>query len=116
MGFSVPPEWASAAISECAREVIDHRPQPGVARIFKHGSGVWTINNYFNCGCNQVEGTPPGVGNIGTLSRVHLDGLKESFLEKYAEYKPNVLPPAAGKWNFTLVKGVLALNFHMEEE
>jgi hypothetical protein len=42
--------------------------------------------------------------------------LKEWFLKTYPQYKPNVLPPTDGKWNFTLVSGGSALNFHMEEE
>jgi hypothetical protein len=113
--FEVPVEWASAAITECAKAVLEYQPAPGRQDTFEHGGGLWEkrgTSNYFNSGCNQKANTPTGAGDVGTLSLEHMQGLEEWFRTAYKDHKPNVLK--GDKWNFTLTHGTSALNFHME--
>jgi|HubBroStandDraft_4_1064222.scaffolds.fasta_scaffold1669034_1 hypothetical protein len=120
MSFEVTPGDASNAIIECARIVLEHAPQIGHQEVLEHGSGIWATvgtSSYFNCGCNKYEHTPPGTGDYGTLTLEHLQGLENWFTGRYPGYTPNVLKANANrKWNFTLVHGTSALNFHMEKQ
>lgn len=116
MKFEVPVEWASAAIVECARAVLEYKPEPGRRDTFKHGSGLWEkrgTSDYFNSGCNPTENTPAGPGDLGALSLEHIQGLEEWFTKTYKNHNPNVLKDGK-KWNYTLTRNTSALNFHME--
>jgi hypothetical protein len=112
--FEVTPEWASAAIMECAQAVITAVKPSDQKWTFEHGNGNWDGHNYFNCGCNQFAHTAPPNGAVGTLSLFHLKGLEQWFISDkiFSEYKPNVLKGA--KWNFTFVCDGRAFNFHMQ--
>jgi hypothetical protein len=90
--------------------------QWGPTIITYSGSGAWNMrgtSNYFNCGVNKSPNTPAPNGQKGHLSRSDGENVAFWFEKQYAQYRPNVLQQGT-KWNFTMVIGHYAFNFHME--
>jgi hypothetical protein len=114
MEFDVTPEWASNAILQCARVVIEEEVKLGEVLTFENGNGQWQekgTSKYFNCGCNQFGHTPT-FADVGWLSAEHMEGLEKWFISRYAPYNPSVLKKEQ-KWNFVFVFSGRAFNFHM---
>jgi hypothetical protein len=111
--FEVTPEWASAAILECAQAVGAGVKPSDEILTFEHGNGTWR-KNYFDSGCNQFAYTAAPDRTVGRLSLEHMKGLEQWFIssKEFSEYQPTVLK--GEKWNFTLVVDGYALNFHMQ--
>jgi hypothetical protein len=116
MEFDVTPEWASNAILECAKAVLEGEVILGEVLIFEHGNGEWkevSTSKYFNCGCNQF-GYTPTFGDVGRLSSGHMRGLEGWFIARYPTYSPKVLK-VLQKRNFVFTYSGRAFNFHMVE-
>lgn len=120
MEFDVTPEWASTAIVECANAVLKGAVTTE-RLIFEHGSGRWLQKQkaYFNCGCNPFSNTPAGPGDVGRLSRPHMQGLEQWFRseylksELYGEVYPNVIKDG-NEWNFAFATRECILSFHLQ--
>jgi hypothetical protein len=81
------------------------------------GNGNWHMrgnSNYFNCGVNIRPNTPGPFGQKGHLSRQDGENVAVWFEQQYAQYRAKVLDTRGTKWNYTMVIGLYAFNFHME--